>query len=706
MTETSENNFLLKTIKNGRPIADDVFNQLFDQADVVSVQGYDESRRVIYWSQGSVNLYGFSAEEAMGKKIENLIIPEEMRETVISAHNEWLHNGIKIPSSKLSLCKSDGSTVYVYSSHVMYKNQYGQQQMYCIDIDLAELKRVEAQANQKETILNTVFKVIPDLCFLMDEKSTILDYYAGDEQNLYVCSDVFLGSSMHELLPEDVAVQFLENIEKVKNDGGLVTYEYNLLLPNGSRFFDARLSQVPNSDEFITIIRDITDSKQKEALILHQAHYDSLTNLPNRFLALDRLSQLVATAKRNDEKIAVLFVDLDEFKKINDTLGHETGDKSLIEAARRLKLIVRDEDTVGRVGGDEFIILLQGLTGANDVSLIVESLLKYFREPFKIDDRELLLTLSVGIAIYPDNGNSPSILLRNADAAMYQAKSLGRNTYSYFTEAMNNDLSRRLDIEEQLSGALEKNEFEVYYQPQVNVASGLIIGAEALLRWHNDKLGEVYPTEFIPIAEQTGLIVSIGQFVLKEALATLRQWQIDYDANLSMAVNLSPRQFRDPQLLSSIKRVVEQTGISAASLELEITEGVLMTGNSYVDTVLGGLRTLGIQLSMDDFGKGYSSLSYLRKYSFDVIKVDRSFIDGIANNEADKHLVKAAIAMAHSLGLKVIAEGVENEDQLYILEELKCDSVQGFLFSKPMRKNELLELPPYFYNANKNMLEK
>ena len=376
----------------------------------------------------------------------------------------------------------------------------------------------------------------------------------------------------------------------------------------------------------------------------------------------------------------------------------------MIEAAKRLELIVRDEDTVGRLGGDEFIILLRGLTNASDASSTIDNLLKSFREPFMIDGRELILTLSVGIAIYPDNGDSPSKLLKNSDIAMYQAKNSGRNTYSYFTEAMNNDLSRRLDIEEQLCGALEKNEFEVFYQPQVDVASGRIVGAEALLRWHSDKLGEVSPAEFIPIAEQTGLIVSIGQFVLKQALTVLRQWQTNYDANLSMSVNLSPRQFRDPQLLSSIKRAVEQAGISAAKLELEITEGVLMTGNSYVNTVLDGLSKLGIQLSMDDFGTGYSSLSYLRKYSFDVIKVDRSFIDGIANDDADKNLVSAAIAMAHSLGLKVIAEGVEDEDQLYMLKQLKCDCVQGFLFSRPIAESELLKLPPHIYNTNKNML--
>lgn len=673
---------LLKIENNG-------FHHLFDQVDVISVQGYDEHRRVIYWNEGSEKLYGFSKEEAIGKKLEDLIIPKVMREAVVQAHSQWLNAGEKIPSSELILCRADGVDIHVYSSHVMYTNSHDQQQMYCIDIDLSTLKQVEEKANQKEMLLKTVFEAIPDLFFLLDEKAIILDYHAANENDLYVSPDVFMGASIAEILPSEVYSTLKESIAKVRKQGGLVSFEYALPLNNEYRHFDARLNRLPDTEQYIVIIRDVTENKKIEDRIRHQALYDTLTHLPNRFLALDRLKQLIHEAKRDNDKIAVLFLDLDDFKNINDSLGHDIGDKLLVESADRLLNVVREEDTVGRLGGDEFIILLQGIKNPEDVLATIKHLLKRFQEPFNIEGKELILTVSIGISIYPNNGLNHSELLRNADTAMYQAKNLGRNTYSFFTEAMNVDLTRRFALEGQIRGALNRHEFEVYYQPQIDANSGRIIGAEALLRWHNEKLGDVSPAEFIPIAEQTGLIIPIGQFVLKEALIVLKKWQTTFDNRLRMAVNLSPRQFRDPELIQFVKSALIEADISAESLELEITEGVLMIGHSYIYDALSDLSALGIQLSMDDFGTGYSSLSYLREYNFDVIKVDQSFIRDIAEDSADKDLVNAAIAMAHSLGLKVVAEGVENEEQLFILEELNCDYIQGFYFSKPLPEKEL-----------------
>jgi len=675
------------------------FFQIFNHLVSISIQGYDEKRRVIYWNEASEELYGYSAVEAMGQQMEDLIIPNQNRENVIGAHQQWLTEGISIPSAEITLRCADNSLVDVFSNHVMYINEDNKKQMYCIDINLSSFKRVEAQAQQKELLLKTVFNAVPDLFFLMDQDTVILDYYADVKNILYVKPEKFIGKSMVEVLPENVADLFKTNIANLNRNHGIKTFEYQLEVPIGFRVFEARLSQLPNN-QVVAIIRDVTDKKVAEEKILHQAHYDSLTDLPNRFLALDRLSELLIKAKRTNDKVAVLFLDLDDFKKINDTLGHEIGDKLLMESAERLNTTLRSEDTVGRLGGDEFIILLKGILDASDALPITENLLKKFREPFKIDGRELILTVSVGISVYPEDGKNPSELLRNADAAMYQAKELGRNTYSFFTKAMNLDISRNLNLEEQIRGALERREFEVYYQPQIDVDSGRIIGAEALLRWHNKMLGNVSPAEFIPVAEKTGLIVPIGQFVLKQALSLLSQWQKSYDCRLRMAVNLSPRQFRDPELINFIKNALNEVNISAASLELEITEGVLMIGHSYVDEALSALAKLGILLSMDDFGTGYSSLSYLRQYSFDVLKVDRSFINGIADESADRDLVNAAISMAHSLGMKVVAEGVETEEQMYILEQLNCDYVQGFLFSKPLPVKELYKFSANFKNTS------
>ncbi|MET0094770.1 MAG: EAL domain-containing protein, partial [Sedimenticola sp.] len=443
---------------------------------------------------------------------------------------------------------------------------------------------------------------------------------------------------------------------------------------------------------FRGVDRDITERRRQEEQIIHQAHYDSLTELPNRFLAMDRLSQLINEANRNRAKVAILFLDLDDFKKINDTLGHDTGDKLLQEAALRLTDGVRRGDTVGRLGGDEFIVLLGGINDVTDVRPIAETLIDKFRDAFRIDGRELILTASIGISIYPNDGDNPSRLLRNADSAMYHSKDQGRNTYSYFTEEMNKGVAQRLLLEEQMRGALARGEFNLCYQPKVDLESGQIIGVEALLRWKNPALGDIDPVDFIPIAEQTGLIIQIGQYVLNEAVSTASKWKTELGVSITMSVNLSPRQFRDPNLISFIKQVINQSGLSGEYLELEITEGVLMSGHAYIDEALDALSKLGVTIAMDDFGTGYSSLSYLRSYPFDVIKIDREFICEITMNSSDLELARAAIAMAHGLGLKVVAEGVETVEQKELLISHGCDYGQGYLFGKPVSKEEITEL--------------
>lgn len=666
-------------------------HQLFDAVDAISVQGYDEQRRVIYWNVGSELLYGYTEAEALGKKIEELIIPQAMHHQVVSAHNDWITKNIEIPAAEITLCNKNGDDVSVYSSHVMFTNQYDKKQMYCIDINLADVIQAQEQAVFKANMLKAVFEATPDLFFLMEEDGTIIDYHASNTSKLYVPPEQFIGKKIGSVLPENVCHKFETHIAKVLEREGVSSFEYELSLPKGKHHFEARISLLQSSRQVVVIVRDITEQHKSAEVIRQHAYFDTLTALPNRFLSLDRLSQMLNEAERNHEKTAVLFLDLDDFKKVNDSLGHEVGDKLLIEAANRLQRALRKEDTVGRLGGDEFIVLLRGLNDDNNTVNIAENLLGIFREPFRIDGRELILTLSIGIAIYPENGDCPSDLLRNADTAMYQAKALGRNAYSFFTKEMNTIMTRRFEIEGQLHGALERNEFEVYYQPQLNVKDGGIMGAEALLRWRNPMLGNVTPDEFIPIAEQTGLIVPIGKYVIQQALSFLSEWQHANQQDYMIAVNLSPRQFRDNELIGFIKKALSDTNTNPDHLEFEITEGVLMIGKSYIDEALLELHKLGIKLSMDDFGTGYSSLSYLRQYAFDVLKIDRSFIDGITLNKEDCDLVKATIAMAHSLGLVVVAEGVEIKEQLTLLEKFGCDYVQGYYFSRPVPAKELLE---------------
>ncbi|MCF2947124.1 EAL domain-containing protein [Paraglaciecola aquimarina] len=674
-------------------VTNDPLHQLFDAVNVISVQGYDEERRVIYWNKGSELIYGYTQEEATGKKLENLIIPKPMQELVIKAHREWIKNDIEIPAAELTLRHKNGNDVCVFSSHVLFTNQYNVKQMYCIDIDLAEVRQAQEQATFKQQMLETIFTAIPDLFFLMADDGTIIDYHVNNEQNLYVLPEHFIGKNIAISLPKNVGELFISHIEEVKQQKSIVSFNYELTMPHGQIFYEARLSHLAKYDQVIAIIRDITEQQKAADLIRHQAYFDSLTNLPNRFLSLDRLNQMLSEAKRNQRKTAILFLDIDDFKKINDTLGHEIGDKLLVQSAKRLSRVLRSDDTVGRLGGDEFIVLLKDLSSQEAAMESVESLLKAFRSPFTLDGRELMLTISIGIAIFPENGTSSSDLIRNADTAMYQAKASGRNTYSFFTDEMNTIMQRRFQLEEQMHGALERNEFEVYYQPQYTVLNQEIIGAEALLRWNNNSLGNITPDEFIPIAEHTGLIVPIGRYVIKQALTFLNQWQKQNALNYSISVNLSPRQFRDPGLVNFIKSTLKETHIAASCLNLEITEGVLMSGQSYIYQAISKLKKLGVKLAMDDFGTGYSSLNYLRQYPFDELKIDRSFIQGISENKPDCDLVKATIAMSHSLGLTVVAEGVETNEQLTLLQDMGCNVCQGYLLNRPLTIQQLLKLP-------------
>lgn len=554
------------------------------------------------------------------------------------------------------------------------------------------LQRTTVSKDHVDSILNTMLNtliVINSDANIVSVNRAVLSLLGYEEKEL-------IGKPIDIIIAKE-AIFHGKGLDAFSKKGSIVNVEKSYLSKGGCEIpmlFSGSLMCDGDGkiQGFVYAATDISERKRAEEKILRQAHYDALTDLPNRFLSLDRLSQLLTEAQRNNKFVAVLFLDLDDFKKINDSLGHEMGDKLLIEAANRLRSVVRTGDTVGRLGGDEFIILIGGLEDTNDVYSLINNLLDSIRDVFIIEKRELILSASIGIAIYPNDGDNPSELLRKADSAMYHSKDLGRDTYSYFTETMNRKVSRRLALEEQMHGALERNEFRLLYQPLVEICSNRIVGAEALLRWSNPVLDEVYPDEFIPIAEKTGLIVSLGQFVLTEALGITAKWQQNCEPMFRIAVNLSPRQFRDTSLVSFIEKSLEQLRVPPASLELEITEGVLMSGHTYIDDTLTALSKLSVGIAMDDFGTGYSSLSYLRNYPFDTLKIDRSFVNGITENSADKELVHATIAMAHSLGLKVIAEGVETEEQLAYLTAQGCEFAQGYFFSKPVSSEEITEM--------------
>jgi diguanylate cyclase (GGDEF)-like protein len=455
----------------------------------------------------------------------------------------------------------------------------------------------------------------------------------------------------------------------------------------------------------ITLLLSIIDSRlasQTAGLLRSLRHaneklhflalHDNLTNLPNRTLLEDRIIQAIASAQRSGQLFAVMFLDLDRFKTINDSLGHHYGDKLLQAVAQRLVDTLRAEDTIARVGGDEFVVLLKQIGEPQTAAHIAQKILTALSAPFDIEDQEQNVSSSIGISIYPNDGPDLKALMVNADGAMYHAKKMGRNNYQFFTPEMNVVASARLEREKSLRRAVENSEFELHYQPKVHVQSGAVFAMEALVRWRNPNKGLIPPAEFIPLAEEMGLIIPLGAWVLMTACQQNKQWQAAGLPLLRVAVNLSAVQFRQDNLVEFISQVLEDTGLDASYLELEVTESVVMQNAEQAAIILEKLHAKGIHISIDDFGTGYSSLSYLKRFSLDTLKIDRSFVRDISSDADDAAIVKSVIALAHSLRLRVIAEGVETQEQLAFLSALGCDEYQGYYRSRPVPAAEFEQL--------------
>jgi diguanylate cyclase (GGDEF)-like protein len=421
-----------------------------------------------------------------------------------------------------------------------------------------------------------------------------------------------------------------------------------------------------------------------------QALHDSLTGLPNRALFTNRLQQSIDRKSRESDTSAVLYMDLDQFKIINDSLGHETGDRLLIEVSRRLRSCLRPGDTAARLGGDEFTILLDDISGPADAVRVAERVAEELREPFRLGEHQVFVTTSVGIALNDSAGVSPNSLLRNADVAMYDAKKEGKARYKIFDPGMHAKAIRRLEMENELRRAITQEELRIHYQPKVSLDTGEIVGMEALVRWDHPEQGLINPNEFIPLAEETLLINPLGRWVLQEACRQAREWRRRYPdfSDLVMSVNLSVRQFQQPNLISELSEVLEETGLDPCGLQLEITESVMTDDAEYAVDLLQKLRILNVQLGLDDFGKGYSSLTSLRQFPLDDLKIDKSFVEGIGQNVQDTAIVQLMVDLAHTVGMQVVGEGVERAEQLTRLREMGCDLAQGFYLSRPLTSEE------------------
>ncbi len=456
-----------------------------------------------------------------------------------------------------------------------------------------------------------------------------------------------------------------------------------------------------NTSQYVGLFNDITEQKKNEEQIRHQAYHDFLTGLPNRLLFNDRLKQAMALSQRMNEQLAIMFIDLDRFKNINDSLGHGVGDQLLQAMAKRLKLCTREEDSVARMGGDEFTVMLPRINHLSDVAQVARKVLDGLSQPFNIKGHELVVTASIGISLYPVDGKLPEVLMKNSDSAMYRAKELGKNKYQFYSAEMNADAVAHLTLETELRHALEHNEFCLHYQPQIDISSGNLVGFESLIRWQHPDHGLIPPGKFIPMLEETGLIVPVGEWVLHEACQQNQHWRQSGLLPVRIAVNFSSHQFREKNIHQLVATALADTGLSADGLEAEITEGVLMDDVDASRHTLEQLQDMGVAIAIDDFGTGYSSLSYLKQFTVDMLKIDQSFVRDITCNPQDVEIVTSIITMAHGLELGVIAEGVETDEQLQCLTDLGCDQVQGYLTGRPLEKHQAEKLLEEFTQKSK-----
>jgi diguanylate cyclase (GGDEF)-like protein/PAS domain S-box-containing protein len=508
-------------------------------------------------------------------------------------------------------------------------------------------------------------------------------------------ADEILGRSLGLIKSGQHDAGFYSELWHTILDGGVFRATFTNRRKNGDLYYEQKTITPLKDDQgrithYVATGKDITEQVEAQERLAYLAHHDVLTDLPNRALLTDRLEHALAQARRNEYLVAVLLMDLDRFKVINDNLGHSIGDSLLKAVAERLRQCIRTSDSIARLGGDEFTIVLEGIENVHDVVMVVEEVLRSIARPYYIEGNELLTSASIGITLFPFDDGDIEAFLKNADTAMYRAKKAGGNSYTFFTADMGKELARRLAMENRLRLALDNQEFTLHYQPRVEAHSGRATGAEALLRWQDPETGPVSPVEFIPLLEEIGLIIPVGEWVLRTACRDFQAMDRGGWAPLRVSVNLSPRQFQQDDLVDTITGILQETGLAPQRLELEITESLLVENVEAVVTTLRTLHDLGVYIAVDDFGTGYSALSYLKRFPLDTLKVDRVFVQDVTDDPDDAEIVKAIVAMAHSLRMEIVAEGVETREQLHFLQNLGCEEIQGYLFSRPLPLDDFM----------------
>ena len=600
---------------------------------------------------------------------------------------------------ELQTVRADRSGGWIRAKgELQHSSKSGQITLSGIAQDITERKRAEEALVFKTALLEAQAETTIDGILVVDESDRIV--LANKQFGLHFgLSDELLNTRDDRIVRKRLTDQvedsdtFVERVQYLNSHPNEKSRD-EFRLTNG-KVFDRYSAPLIDSNlqhrGRIWYFRDITDRKVAQQRINYLAYYDALTDLPNRVLLRDRLATALAGARRRKNKVALLFLDLDRFKFINDSLGHSVGDILLQEVAVRLKSCAREQDTVARLGGDEFLVVLSDVNAIPDAVIAAERLMDAMTHEFIIHDQPLNISCSLGISIYPEHGGDGETLIKNADAAMYSAKENGRNNFRFFTDGMNALAIERMALQRGLRLAMGKDEFFLMYQPQMDIATGSINGLEALLRWQHPDLGLVPPDKFIPIAENIGLITILGEWVLRTACGQARKWQDEGLPAISMAVNVSAVQFRHDGFCDLIRAALEETGLPPECLELELTESVLLADVDATISVIKELKAIGVTLAIDDFGIGYSSFSYLRQFHISKLKIDRSFIRDVAVNPDDAAITAAIISMATSLRLTVIAEGVENEAQMSFLRSHQCNEIQGYFFSKPLTAENATE---------------
>jgi len=660
-----------------------------NSSDIITVLGADGT--IVYESSSIERILGYQPTELIGYSVFALIHPDD-HPTVHST----LAAALEAPDMPLQVqCRflhRDGSWRYLESTGA---NRLEWPTICGIVVnsrDITDRRHVEQALREGEERFRQLAEHIQDVLWMKDVQHNQLIYVSP-------AYDAMWGRSSEQLLADRAAFfdtihpQDRAHVRATIDERSHASYEveYRIVRPDGDvRWIWDRAFPIHNEHgevyRIAGIAKDITERKRAEAQLQHQALHDALTGLPNRALLMDHLKQALARNKRHPEyAFAVLFFDLDRFKQVNDSLGHPVGDQLLIGIAQRMEACLRPNDTVARLGGDEFVILLDGLASITDATQIADRVQHSLAQPFLLNGHDIVITTSIGIALSTMAAyTQPQDLLRDANIAMYRAKAGGKARYAVFDQAMHAYAVALFQLERELRWAIERNEFDVHYQPIVELESGQVIGVEALLRWQHPERGTVLPSTFIHLAEETGLILPIGDWIIRTVCAQTRAWQAAYQRPLFVAVNLSARQFQHTDLSANIGHILTDVGLDARYLKLELTESSLIERPEMAAATLQALRTMGVHVLIDDFGTGYSSLSHLKHFPIDTLKIDQSFVRGITTNADDAAIVMATMAMAHSLHRTVIAEGVETQEQIAFLRAHGCDAIQGYAVGRPM----------------------